>query len=267
MIRLYMKKISGRLNYYISFYIGNSFPFYYVCEYPRSGGTWVAHMVADYLQISFPKNSIFPLGHSCVVHNHWKYSYRLDKPVYVVRDGRDVAVSTMYYAIKNSEKNRRNFKYYYRKFPQFFNVFLQEKDEQKAFKFFILDWSKHSTGIKFSWPAHVEQWAFRDNVICVKYEDFHQNCIVTLQNLLHQLGEVSVDTERLKNTVNKFSFEKQTGRKPGEANVQDNKRKGIIGDWKNYFDTETAKLFHQYAGDVLQKLAYEQDSEWYNTLK
>jgi hypothetical protein len=39
-------------------------------------------------------------------------------------------------------------------------------------------------------------------------------------------------------------------------------RKGIAGDWKNYFSPESAGVFEQYAGDVLCELGYEQNAYW-----
>lgn len=267
MFSLFMKKISGRLNYFLSIKHGHKFPFYYACEYPRSGGTWVAHMLSDYLQLSFPKNSIFPLGHSCIIHNHWKYNPKLVSPVYVVRDGRDVAVSTMFYALKNSKKSNYDLKYYKKKFPSLFQEAPNQKNARQLFRSFVTDWLKSSAGTRLSWAQHVRQWAFNENVIVAGYEDFHSDCFNTLKRVLLALGMKDIDDELLGFTVRKFSFEKQTGRKPGEIDTQNNKRKGIIGDWKNYFDAETAKIFNQHAGDVLLRLGYETDAEWYKSLK
>ncbi len=262
MLSLYLKKISGKTNYLTSIYYGHKFPFYYACEFPRSGGTWIAHMISDYLQLSFPKNSIFPIGHSCVIHNHWQYNPKLIKPIYIVRDGRDVAVSTMYYTLKNSKKSR----YYVKRFPSLFNNKVNGMKDKQLFKIFISDWFIKSAGTKLSWANHVRQWVFNKNVICVKYEDFHRNCSETLKFVLNRLGIVDIDMELLNMTVKKFSFVKQTGRKPGDANKKDNKRKGIIGDWKEHFNKETAFLFHQHTGNLLLKLNYETDPNWYKSL-
>ncbi len=263
MLFLNLKRISGRINYFLSIRYGKVFPFYYACEYPRSGGTWVAHMISDYLQISFPKNSIFPLGHSCVVHNHWKYNSNFDRPTYVVRDGRDIAVSMMHYALKNSKKNNQSFKYYKKRFPSLFLNVQDTLSGKELFKHFISDWLLNSAGTKYTWSEHVQQWAFNKNVVLVKYEDFNKNCFDTLEYVLKSIGVDKIDEELLHFTVKKFSFEKQTGRKPGMVNEQDNKRKGIIGDWKNHFDKKTAELFHQHTGDLLLKLNYEKNADWY----
>ncbi|SDI12835.1 sulfotransferase domain-containing protein [Alteribacillus bidgolensis] len=39
-------------------------------------------------------------------------------------------------------------------------------------------------------------------------------------------------------------------------------RKGIIGDWKNEFDSETIDTFKKVAGQLLIELGYEQDLHW-----
>jgi len=266
MFTIFMKKVSGRINYFTSIIYGNKFAFYYACEYPRSGGTWVAHMLSDYLQLSFPKNRVFPLGHSCIIHNHWKYNAKLINPVYVVRDGRDVAVSSMFYALKNSKKSSYYFKYYKKKFPNLFKDLPKQESDRELFNSFIPDWLKGSGATKYSWSEHVQQWAFNKNVIVTRYEDFHRDCFITLKYVLKRLGVEIIDDELLNFTVRKFSFEKQTGRKPGDLDAGNNKRKGIIGDWKNYFDNRAASLFHQHAGGVLLKLNYETDPEWYRKL-
>lgn len=261
-----MKRVSNQVTYRIAKYRGDSFPFYYVSEFPRSGGTWVAHMLADYLQLSFPKNSIFPLGHSCVIHNHWNYSRKLQNPVYVVRDGRDVAVSMMFYVLKNSKENLNKKKYYKKRYPKCFEYPLSKYGEKVGFRHFLPEWMKIGAGTKLDWNKHVRQWVFNENIIVVKYEDFNRNCFDALRNLLNRLGHNNIDEDLLNWTIQKFSFNRQTGRKIGQSDLNDNKRKGIIGDWKNYFDKELAYEFHKYAGALLLELGYEKDEEWYKKL-
>ena len=86
---------------------GNSFPFYYVSEFPKSGGTWVARMVSDYLQLPFPQLTIFPLGFRCVIQNHWTYHPKLQRVFYLYRDGRDVMTSYFFDRIRVARHSNR----------------------------------------------------------------------------------------------------------------------------------------------------------------
>ena len=95
-----MRVLASRSTRVVGMVAGERFPFYYVSEYPRSGGTWLSQMVADYLKIPFPIHYVFPLGFQCVVHNHWPYSSRFQRVVYLYRDGRDICISMLFFALR-----------------------------------------------------------------------------------------------------------------------------------------------------------------------
>ena len=62
--------------------------------------------------------------------------------------------------------------------------------------------------------------------------------------------------------VEKYSFQKQSGRLPGNANTNKYLRKGIVGDWKNHFNEKSRSVFADLAGDQLIKLGYETNKNW-----
>ncbi len=257
-LQLQLKRVSNHGTRILALHYGETFPFYYVTEYPRSGGTWIAHVLSDYLQIPFPKNSLLPVACQSILHNHWKFDRRYSKPIYVVRDGRDVAVSMMFYALKRISSDS----YYAKRFPSL----LKTKDDPKTnFSEFLAEWFKHPVGCRQNWPDHVNEWAFNKNVILVRYEDFNRDAAAALTSLLQKLTSEPIDDELLQYTVRKFSFEKQTRRQKGKEDVTSNKRKGIIGDWQNYFDREGAELFHQLAGETLVRLSYAKEG-WHKEL-
>jgi hypothetical protein len=66
----------------------------------------------------------------------------------------------------------------------------------------------------------------------------------------------------LKTVLARHSFEKKAKREKGIENQHSHYRKGIIGDWKNYFTPGLKKEFKKRYGQLLVKLSYEKDDTW-----
>ena len=59
------------------------------------------------------------------------------------------------------------------------------------------------------------------------------------------------------------SFERKSGgRRKGEEDVRHHYRKGIPGDWRNYFTPRVKESFRQRYGDLLIQLGYETSLDW-----
>jgi hypothetical protein len=260
-----LERISSRVNRLLGSYGGERFPFYYVCEHPRAGGTWLADMLADYLQIPFPKNSIFPLGCAGVLHNHWAYSDRLQRVAYVYRDGRDVAISTWFYvtkALKNGDAGSRA--YIGRRYPYLLGRDVDLDDCARWLPRFIDDWSRRPYGCAIGWGDHVAQWTRnRPNVVPVSYEELKRDTRSALTQVATRLTRSIPDPERIAASVEKFRFERQTGRSAGHEDPSNAKRKGIVGDWRNHFTLEAGRVFHRRFGDTLIAMGYENRSDWW----
>src|SRR5208283_4194402 len=97
-------RASNRLTHLVTILRGYSLGLLTVAEHPRSGGTWVAEMLADYFQMPFPKYNRLPLACPAIVHTHLWYSPRMPQAVFVVRDGRDLVVSSYFSILKQNQK-------------------------------------------------------------------------------------------------------------------------------------------------------------------
>lgn len=263
--RSVLTRMGGKSSEFVAKHWGEHFPFYYVTEYPRSGGNWLSRMIADYLQIPFPERPVFPLGFRCVVHNHWKHSGRLKRVYYLVRDGRDVCVSMYFFCIRGLNSSDRAIRQYYARRCRFAastgDMIQRPADYLPQF---IETWVKTPYGCRLSWPEHVGQWAFdRPGVVVVKYEDLLDDCEGTLARILPVHTGQAVVPARLSATVEKFRFENQTGRERGDANPSEFIRKGIAGDWMNHFTRDAGEAFDRYCGDMLVGLGYERDRSWF----
>ena len=72
-----------------------------------------------------------------------------------------------------------------------------------------------------------------------------------------------IPAERLLGIIWENSFEKKSGgRSAGNENMKSHYRKGISGDWKNYFKEEHILHFKEKYNDVLIQYGYESDENW-----
>ncbi len=263
-----MRRFGTRSTQFVGKHWGERFPFFYVSEFPRSGGTWLSQMIADYLEIPKPSDTVFPMGCKCVVQNHWGFTAQLRRVFYLFRDGRDVCISSYFFALRALRSNDKvSTGHILRKYPGALRENWTEDNCRESLVSFVRRWVTAPVGTRIPWGKHVSQWAFdRPHVVTVSYEELLRDCVGTLSRIIPIHTAQPVDVEKLEATVRKFTFERQTGRRPGQASALAHNRKGIAGDWKNYFTPEAGELFHRHFGDVLIRLGYEQDDGWYRRL-
>ena len=259
-----LRRFGTRSTQLVAQLCGNQFPFYYVSEYPRSGGTWLGEMLAEYLDVPMPHQPLMPILRSAVLHNHWGYSPRLKRVFYLYRDGRDVCTSMYFFCLRAlAHENVAMRNYYAAKIPQAARENWQPEDSRKHMAKFVQIWATNPMGCRITWKDHVEQWVCnRQHVVKVSYEELRRDCVAALSRIIPEHVEGSVDRSKIAEIVEKFNFANQTGRQPGSQDASSFLRKGVVGDWTNHFDEEAARIFDQYAGDLLIRLGYESDHSW-----
>lgn len=245
---------------------GDAFPYYHVCEYPKSGGTWLARMVADCLQVPFPQNSVLPLGFSCVVQSHWSYSRRLTNAVYLHRDGRDVMVSYYFHRLRDIQLRESPFwQDHARDYERLFGKGYDPDDTARNLPIFIENEFARPRGARKNWADHVTSWLEargREGVVFASYEGLLADCRSEMRKIMDGLGRPDVDDWKIDAAVEKFSMRRQTGRRAGQEDRKDFIRKGVAGDWKNHFTRECAERFNELAGEALVALGYVADKGW-----
>ena len=242
-------------------------------EYPKSGGTWLGQLVSNYLKIPFPRNK-FPLTQRSFFHSHYLPKYRIPKNkkiIFLVRDGRDVLISLYYHHLVWNDKNKLSPKdvIYHRS-----NLPFDDYDDIKAnlAEFITYTFNHKPSRLKHftfmgNWFDYNQSWLnemnTNDNIYMIRYEDLLDDTEASILKLLKEFFKIyDIDREHLKNVINEFSFENQSRRKKGEENKNSFLRKGIKGDWKNYFGVKERELFKQYTNDLLVRLNYEKDNNW-----
>jgi hypothetical protein len=89
----------------------------------------------------------------------------------------------------------------------------------------------------------------------VRYEDMLENFDVALADMF-ALGGVELTPDIVEGVKAATSFEKITGRKPGDENVNHHFRKGVAGDWENYFTPAVSRKFYDSYGWLGERLGY-----------
>src|ERR687889_161536 len=96
----------------------------------------------------------------------------------------------------------------------------------------------------------------------VRYEDLLEQPHREVERLLGFLG-VDAQQSVVESCVGSASFEKLSrGRERGQEDPSSFYRKGIAGDWKNYFTEEDRRVFKEEAGELLIRLGYEEGLDW-----
>ena len=265
--RLLAEKLAKHSTRWIGVRWGESFPFYYVAEHPKSGATWLARMVADYLGVPFPQFSLLPATFSCVVHNHWRYDPRLRRVFYLYRDGRDVMTSLYFHRLwiaRHSDRpgRERTARVYERLFGKGYD----SRDIVRHLpRFLEYELASPRAGTPLTWSDHIADWDRPEEsgrLARLGYEELLRDCAGTLGRALETITGEPADPWRIETTVEKMSMKRQTGRDPGQSDPTQHIRKGVAGDWLNHFSREAAELFDQLAGDTLVHLGYEKDRGW-----
>lgn len=182
--------------------------------------------------------------------------------VLVLRDGRDVLVSQYFHSLR-----ARRIDWFRPAFRKFAGRYIAEfQANPDVFKNAIRGFLCEDVWV----CSQVRDWARRVRndldamkrlksegtpVHLVRYEDLHRQFDRQRASLYEFFGlgpaEAAPPSEETK-TLPGFRAETLTS---------DN-RKGIVGDWANYFDDRIRAIYRQEAGELLVELGYEKDQNW-----
>ncbi|MDH7913710.1 sulfotransferase domain-containing protein [Winogradskyella sp. SYSU M77433] len=273
MIKYKLKKFeyATRLLFVNSLTFVNKSPI--IVEYPKSGGTWLAQLIAGSLDIPFPRNT-YPKLVKSVYHSHYlpKFLIKENKNIiWLLRDGRDIMVSSYFHHLIWNDKNRKDKKLvdYYRGKLNF-----DDFDDIKTNLPVYIDFLFKNTPSKMTFFNHPGNWGdynkawlnfyrTRKNIYLVRYEDLLEDTYKEIEKLNREFLGVQINEKSdLEKIIKKYSFENQTKRKRGNENTTSFLRKGIVGDWKNYFNEDAKSIFKKHHGEILIELGYEKDLNW-----
>jgi hypothetical protein len=164
----------------------------------------------------------------------------------VIRDLRDTLVS-LYFSLKNSHKvltdrirSRR--------------ATLSELSQEDGLLLLAECDLTPMAQVQWSWLAAGEE--------LIKYEDLLVHDEEILARVLLGHCRLNVDRGRFREVVRANRFEALSGRKPGAEDAHAHERKGIAGDWRNYFTDRVRAEFKRCYGSLLVATGYEKNFDW-----
>ncbi|MCP4478707.1 MAG: sulfotransferase domain-containing protein [Planctomycetaceae bacterium] len=173
------------------------------------------------------------------------------KIIHLVRDGRDVLTSgTFDWLLKDAEGTDRH-EFYFNPIP---GMKLERFFDAKVIK----KWAEN-------WCETIDVFSDIEPDVSVTYEQMKSDMPEALGSIFAGIG-VEVNEQVIEQCVESSTFEKMSGRPPGQEEPTAKARKGIVGDWRNYFTLIDGELFDAFAGEQLKKMGYEPDSEWIKSL-
>jgi hypothetical protein len=233
----------------------------FVLSYPRSGNTWMRYMLASLVcgQEADPetlRSLIPPVGRhrdipamlpdgGRLIKSHERraapYASTYRRAVYLVRDGRDVAVSYYDWHVSRG--------YNVGDFANFLSRFLSGTLDGYG-----------------RWHEHVRSWLMSplmqaNSLLVIRYEDLRERPEENLARVAEFIG-LNVTHEQVeeavsRNTVERTQARSQHQRLPwsGDLGIAQVAR-GSSEKWKLVFSSEDVRRFENAAGGVLTELGY-----------
>ena len=173
------------------------------------------------------------------------------KIIQLVRDGRDVLTSGTFDWLRfNSTDTPRH------------AFFVEQVPGMQLDRFFddstIKQWAT-------DWRDTIEIFQHKAPDIQVRYEALLAEQGSELKRIFQTL-EVTASQTLADACAAATTFRQLTGRETGDERPTEKARKGVFGDWKNYFTRRDGELFQQIAGTQLERLGYAPDGSWINAL-
>ncbi len=197
--------------------------------------------------------------HSCVARQEFTHDEAVSrlaqsildtsKIIYVFRDGRDVLTSLYFYQMGVSPPQPEI------SFAQFLRSPSAIFDNSAAYA--ACGWPSGLTTVQV-WARHVSEWLDSGRSLPIGYEEWSADPAATLQKVARYL-ELPPPASVRRAAFQRPSFlarlkRKLTGKQLESSAVLP--RKGVVGDWVNYFSKDDEELFWDLAGPVMQRLGY-----------
>lgn len=231
----------------------------YVTAYPKSGITWLVRLLSDALDSPVYDRSTGDYrwwgdkGGDYVIHKRREYYqpklHDGKTIVFLQRDPRDVVISAWFYRG--------------RKIP--LEQSMRTMWQGKHYANWVNSWLNLEPEVictRYEWLGeHYANWVNNRLKLRTRHGWLAKYDAAELLTLVHLITNKYL-TERCSRAINNHSFENMSV----QMNDPHFMRKGIVGDYKNYFTKEIAKEFNDHLGKFMLEKGYVDNLNWWKEL-
>lgn len=165
----------------------------------------------------------------------------------IIRDLRDSLVS-VYFSIKHSHPILKAS-------MQEMRQQLEELSLEDGLLYMADKWLVNPAMMQWSWLAAGER--------LYRYEDLLERDEELFEEIFLEVCQLPLSCQQVREAVRQNRFEVRTrGRPRGIEDVYAHERKGVAGDWRNYFTEKVKEYVKSRYGSVLIATGYERDFRW-----
>jgi len=250
------------------------YPILFIAGLPKSGTTWLRNMMAQVPGYNIrPINDpdgvtlrhdisedvflLIPRWGYTILKLHTRYSEEnlriirrhVPKFIVMIRDLRDMCLSR-YFHVKADPTHRHNVLYRSLSFDEGLHHCIEVVKD--AYVSWVKDWLDIGN-------ENIEQ------IMLIRYEDLNRYTYDTIKKILyywHLPADDGFISQLIRTKLSSERDLKKECRKSVGGRLSSTARKGIVGDWRNYFKETHKNEFKNIAGDLLISLGYERDYNW-----
>ena len=245
-----LSRYSFRMNDISSYLFGRVLPVYHIIEYPKCGGTWLMRLLRScYNQETIEGDESLAGKSERFYKRHVLPKGYVHRPILIVRDPRDVWVSFYFHVVHLHRDKQVRTEIGYTE---------AQSDAECLEKFVRLYIEKPARHYPFfTYENLVNAWEDKilNTGVLVKYEDMQVDTLTVLKKISDRYA-LGISEKTMRDAIEKNTFRKLAGREKGEMDSSSHKRKGIVGDWKNYFSDQLLEYVFDQQRDLFKILNY-----------
>jgi hypothetical protein len=237
----------------------------------RCGMHWVSYVLCDLLGLEKYRKTkrwenhdvleleqgIEPGGRLHLTHDPIEFckpAVGLVDIVAVVRDPRDIIVSSAHYWVSDLHGGNKD---------AIRKAWDLDIPNETDFETALMGLKR--TGHNTRWfHSYMETYKQIPSFI-VRYEDFSLTPGLVLNKFLQYTERPPFDDNAIRQAIYGERFYRRTkGRHPGEEDVAHFRRKGVVGDWVNYFTDDENQEFCRKFGEIMDFFGYNEEGTVYD---